>query len=275
MNNRNNWINLWGADNPLLLLLGTLALTVMLAASVKAHGPEPDDNPPTVAALESEQSHSGGDSHGHDEAETDTTSGHALGDARGDRMTEDDHAHGADESHSDAAADSAHDHSTHGPSNALLETGFGRFLVWLGKLHPAAVHFPIALLMGAALAELLSTRFKPEFFGNAARFCLWLGAFGALGAASLGWLYGGFRLVDEETVLALHRWNGTAIALLALLALWLNETRVRAQPSRKGMYRSTLFLTALLVGLNGYLGGFMVYGPEQHQWPTMSIAHTD
>lgn len=41
-----------------------------------------------------------------------------------------------------------------------------------------------------------------------------------------------------------------------------------------GTHRTMFFVTALLVGLNGYWGGVMVYGPEQHQWPETPSAHS-
>ncbi|PKP72115.1 MAG: hypothetical protein CVT83_01520, partial [Alphaproteobacteria bacterium HGW-Alphaproteobacteria-5] len=123
-----------------------------------------------------------------------------------DMHDEQEHGHAGTTAH-EAMPELVHDHSAHGPNEVLLETGIGRLLVWLGRFHPAAVHFPIAMLLGAALAELLSLRFESGFFHNAARFSLWLGALGALGAASLGWLYGGFRVADEETLLTFHRWN--------------------------------------------------------------------
>jgi len=183
------------------------------------------------------------------------------------------HSHDGNDNHEDVAGEDVHDHSTHAPSEALLETGFGRFLFWLGKLHPAAVHFPIALLLGAALAELISLRRNAPFFRDAGRFCLWLGTLSAVGAALLGWFYGGFRLVDDETILTFHRWNGTGIAMLALLTLWLLERGMRRQPSRRSSYRIALLVIALMVGTNGYLGGLMVYGPEQHQWPEAPAEH--
>jgi len=207
---------------------------------------------------------------------------HAQGDqmqrAAGDHddMGETPHAHGdqieGTSDHIEAGA-APHDHASHSSSNELLETAFGRLLFWLGKLHPAAVHFPIAMLLGAAFAELASLRFKPDFFRNAARYSLWVGTLGAVGAALLGWFYGGFRLVDEENILTLHRWNGTTIALLSVAALWLAERRVSA-PSKSAMpYRTLLFAVALMAGLNGYWGGVMVYGPEQHQWPEIPAPH--
>lgn len=186
--------------------------------------------------------------------------------AEGDRME------GASDDQNAMTAE-AHDHASHAPSNELLETAFGRLLFWLGKLHPAAVHFPIAMLLGAAVAELASLRFQPDFFHNAARYSLWIGTLGAVGAAFLGWFYGGFRLVDEENIMTLHRWNGTSIALVSIAALWLAERRITHPARSAAPYRTVLFVVALMAGLNGYWGGVMVYGPEQHQWPQAPATH--
>ena len=184
------------------------------------------------------------------------------------------HLHGNNDGHEASTGEDVHDHSAHAPSEALIQTGFGRLLFWLGKFHPAAVHFPIALLLGAALAELISVRRNSTFFQEAGRFCLWVGTIGAVGAALLGWLYGGFHMTDDAPFLTLHRWNGTGIGILALLTLWLLERSMRQQASRRGSYRVALLVTALMVGTNGYLGGLMVYGPEQHQWPEAPAEHS-
>ncbi|MFZ5609600.1 MAG: DUF2231 domain-containing protein [Pseudomonadota bacterium] len=226
--------------------------------------------PPTAMPEGMTEAHSHGEgAPPHDHGEGAMMSGHDEAMPHG-------HDEAAPHDHGGSAATGAaseHDHSAHSGSEAMLQTGFGRFLVWLGKFHPAAVHLPIGLLLGAALAELLALKYNPSFFQAAGRFCLWTGAIAALGAVALGWLYGGFSIVDKETVLTAHRWNGTGVALLALLALWLGEKRVRApQAGGSGLYRSVLFTTALLVGLNGYLGGLMVYGAKQHAWP-MAHAH--
>ncbi len=241
-----------------LFLAFFLALAILLLplASAMAHGDQAHESTSQTQAA-SETS---------DPAHTTSESSHE--EASPHLHSEENHAqHAHDEA--DATNEKAHDHSAHGPNEALLKTGYGRFLVWLGKFHPAAVHFPIALLLGAALAELLSLKSKSRFFSDAARYSLWLGTMGAIGAATLGWFYGGFRLVDEEAILTFHRWNGTGLAILALVTLWLNERRMRQYPSRNSLYRTALLVTALLVGINGYLGGVMVYGKEQHQWPAI------
>lgn len=244
-----------------LIWTACLALVWMISAPAMAHGNEVHDRKAAEIAVEVTT------------GDTSPESGNSVPDhAMPDMPGEQEHGHAGTTAHDAMPEEMAHDHSAHGPNEVLLESGLGRLLVWLGKFHPAAVHFPIAMLLGAALAELLSLRFKSEFFHNAARYSLWLGALGALGAASLGWLYGGFRVADEESLLTFHRWNGTGIAALALLTLWLSEGSIRAQTlrtrtSRLSLYRTVLFATAVLVAINGYIGGRMVYGPEQHQWP--------
>lgn len=163
-----------------------------------------------------------------------------------------------------------HDHAAHEVTWA--ETGFERFLAWLGAFHPAATNFPIALLIAAALAELMHLRGGREGYRSAARFCLWAGALTATATAVLGWLYAGFDLAGDDRLLAAHRWNGTVVGLLALAALWTGERHRRSAGSR-ATYHASLLLVALLAGLNGYLGGRMLYGADHYDWP--EPAHED
>ncbi len=252
--------------NGFLLCVLTLGAVAFLPASAMAHSSEAHADSSPAAPLSDGGGEPGMDPMG--EASHDDTA-HSHGDE------EVAHAHGDDSGHGDQAGAEPHDHAAHAPNDALLETGIGRFIVWLGKFHPAAVHFPIAMLLGAAFAELVSMRRNTKFFQDAGRFSLWLGTLGAVGAALLGWFYGGFRLVDAETILTAHRWNGTAIAGIALLTLWLGERCIRPDsPKGRGGYRAALLATALMVGANGYLGGLMVYGPEQHQWPEAPAEHS-
>ncbi len=297
MEKHETWIKSHGPNSRSLLWAVCLALTLMVSTQALAHGTKVHEGPTPPPAVADDMATDADIAVEEPAFELSAPSAHEEGahahggeDNHGAEATEDIHDHSAHEhneapleveraatedahGHGEAATEDAHDHSAHAPNQALLESGFGRLLVWIGKFHPAAVHFPIALLLGAALAELLSLRFNDGFFRGAVRYSLWLGALGALGAALLGWLYGGFHLVDEESVLTYHRWNGTGIAALALLTLWLGERRARKSSGHSGAFRTALFATALLVGLNGYWGGLMVHGAEQHQWPTAPTEH--
>jgi uncharacterized membrane protein len=130
------------------------------------------------------------------------------------------------------------------------------WLKWLGKLHPVVVHFPIALLVIALLADLLGRR-------PAARFCLGFGALGALAAAGLGWLAGESTPGTKADQLFLHRWSGIAVAALALVTWALYQRRTReGGPSEghPGWVRWLLVALALSVSLAGHWGGELSWG---------------
>ncbi|RMD89438.1 MAG: hypothetical protein D6807_03690 [Alphaproteobacteria bacterium] len=169
-----------------------------------------------------------------------------------------DHAGDEEEAH-------AHNHAAH-EHGSWAKTGFERFLAWLGAFHPAATNFPIALLLFAVLAELLYAIRGKESDRTAAHYCLWGGALAAAGTAVLGWFYAGFDLAADDPLLAAHRWNGTFVAVLALLALWLGVRNKRGTAG-DGAYRLGLVIVTLLASFNGYLGGRMLYGADHYEWP--------
>ncbi len=152
-----------------------------------------------------------------------------------------------------------------GESERWPPPGVPRPLAWLGKFHPPVTHFPIALLTAAALAELLAFRRRDPLFAHAARFCVFLGGLGAVGAAVLGWFFGGFTLDDDEWVMTAHRVAGTLTALAAAAALVLSERFHRGRSTR-GAYLAALFTAAALVGLAGFFGGALVYGLDHYAW---------
>ena len=117
--------------------------------------------------------------------------------------------------------------------------GVPPLLAWIGRFHPPIVHFPIALLSAAAL--------------------------GAAGAALLGWLFGGFQVIDDEWVMTSHRWLGSGTAVWATLVLVLCERVYRRAAPRVG-FRTTLFIGAALVGAESFLGGSLVYGIDHYAW---------
>jgi uncharacterized membrane protein/mono/diheme cytochrome c family protein len=145
---------------------------------------------------------------------------------------------------------------------------FGKLILWLGKSHPAAVHFPIALLTAAAVAELLRLATRQPAFDTVSRFCVWFGTLAAVGAGILGWFAGGFRLTDASRVLTTHRWLGTSTVVCAALLLVLTEVGRRPDRRRTRMgLRVALLIVAALVLATGFFGGAVVYGFEHYTWP--------
>jgi len=127
----------------------------------------------------------------------------------------------------------------------------------IARLHPVAAHFPVALLIVAALAEL-AMLLRPNLgLVTTVRFLVAGGAIGAVVAALFGWFAGGWRLADRSDALAIHRWNGTTIAVLSLLAWWF-----AAQGVGRARLRLLLALIAVALVVQGYFGGEMVHGPN-------------
>src|SRR5258708_38395293 len=87
-----------------------------------------------------------------------------------------------------------------------------------GRLHPLLVHFPIALVLIAALAELafLATRFRT--WRTVAVTNLRAGAAFAVAAAGAGWLLASSHIVEASPVLEWHRWLGLIAAVAASTA---------------------------------------------------------
>ena len=164
-----------------------------------------------------------------------------------------------------AEAEATPHHHGNASFGVKVESNLPKPLAWLGRLHPPATHFPIALLIAAALAELLYMRSGSVLFDHAVRFTVWFGAVGAVGGAILGWLFAGFRLVDEQWVMTAHRWAGTSTALLAAGLLYLLERSASGAATRRS-FRLVLFSASTLVGGTGFLGGSLLYGLDHYSW---------
>lgn len=164
----------------------------------------------------------------------------------------------------DGASDSAKAESPSFVSNLLS---------WLGKFHPPSVNFPIAMLLSAVLAEILWVVTDQPRFRFASRFCLWVGAVGAVAAAVLGWCLAGVRLTDPSWLLTTHRWLGTGTALVAVVVLVLSEqSRRRNAPRSETGFWSGLVIAALMVAVTGFFGGAMIYGLDHYVWPAAAQA---
>ena len=142
---------------------------------------------------------------------------------------------------------------------------FGQRLVsWLGRLHPFGVHFPIAMFVGAFAVELFGLWKRNTDYKRAAFIMLCIGALGAVVAAALGWFAGGFYLTDRNPILMIHRWLGTAIAVVAIFFVYLSARAIRYPDRPRTVYWVLLALMAVSIIVQGYLGASFMHGGMDH-----------
>jgi uncharacterized membrane protein len=135
-----------------------------------------------------------------------------------------------------------------------------RLLDWLGRTHPVIVHFPIAFFPAALFTAAVGRR-RPGFAAPV-RFLVIAGGTIAPLAALLGWLDA--VNADPGSLLAVHRWLGTAIGVCASalgLWAWRRPDSVRGT----GMIVALSAITAAIV-IQGWYGGAMVHGPDHLNW---------
>jgi uncharacterized membrane protein len=149
------------------------------------------------------------------------------------------------------------------PGGSIMTESFYTFYRLIPfELHPAIVHLPIGLLIGALIFDLLYATIELKSLESAGTWCLVLGAVGgALAVLSGMGEKGTLGHVTEQghELLERHELVGyVLLGLFALLAIWSLASRGVPQRARK------LFLLLMLLGVGalgyqGYLGGEMVY----------------
>jgi uncharacterized membrane protein len=130
------------------------------------------------------------------------------------------------------------------------------------NFHPLIVHFPIVLLLLAALFELLRLFLRRDPFDQLARWSLYLGALAAVAGAASGW-------VAEQTVapvaaahevLEKHEKAGYVTAgFAAVLLSWRVATGRRGGPRPRWIFTVALLALAALVAFTAHEGGELVY----------------
>ncbi|MEZ5972224.1 MAG: DUF2231 domain-containing protein [Hyphomonadaceae bacterium] len=137
----------------------------------------------------------------------------------------------------------------------------GRLLRWLGGWHPAAVHFPIALLLTVAFLELMALVRRKPIYSASNKLLLGIAVIGAFVAAPLGWINAGLPAADDDSALTLHRWIGTALPFLMLGACWLKPHAEAAAAGRNGpLYAIALSVVAAAILAQAYLGAEVTHG---------------
>ncbi len=152
--------------------------------------------------------------------------------------------------------------SSQGSASGLTLTQFG---YWVSRLHPAVVHFPIALVVAALVAEVTSFFMQKENMRSAARYCLVLAVFGGLMAGLTGWLKfwcgPSTGVIDPDT--QSHRLAGTISGFwIVLMCIAGFAAKSHPKPWMVWSFRLILLIGVGLVGFAGHLGGALVYGKD-------------
>ena len=132
-------------------------------------------------------------------------------------------------------------------------------MAFIGRLHPLLIHFPIALVIAAGLAECAAIVTANEDWRTVAVGNVRAGAVFAVLAALAGWLLALAPEMEVSPLLEWHRWlgiTGAGSAIAAALAT--RDLRRRARQVR--VYRIALAASVFLVAITGHLGGLLVWG---------------
>lgn len=138
------------------------------------------------------------------------------------------------------------------------------FWLWhfMGRLHPMIVHFPIALLVFAAILELFTIRKYDSKFRPGIQLLVLIGATGTIIAAAFGWLLADSDGIEGE-LLDLHQQLGIGTAVLSLLVLFfLLKANKNPLSNQIKLYRSFLFIASLGVSVSGHFGAMLTHGEE-------------
>lgn len=130
----------------------------------------------------------------------------------------------------------------------------------VGRTHPILVHFPIAMVLVAAMIETLRAIVRRPTPARTSINMLGIGVLAAAAAIGSGWLNGDFENhASNADTMELHRWvgiGGGGVALLAFLFAMVASRSRRALMA----FRALLLVAAGAIGFTGHLGGNMVYG---------------
>jgi uncharacterized membrane protein len=130
---------------------------------------------------------------------------------------------------------------------------------FIGRFHPLAVHFPIALILLVPILELAGLNPRFSHLRLCADFVLGLATAGAVVAAMLGWCLarsGGY----SGPIMTQHMWGGLSLAAVCWLCWMLRASATR--PGWQLLYATALATGVVLVAWTGYRGGQLSQGDD-------------
>jgi uncharacterized membrane protein len=131
----------------------------------------------------------------------------------------------------------------------------------IGRFHPLLVHFPIALILIAAIAELICLATRSPGWHTVAVANVRAGAAFAAASAGAGWVLASSHIIEASSALEWHRWLGLIAAIAAIMAalMTVKIDHIRKWP---GLYRVALFSAAAFVAVAGHFGAVLVWGAD-------------
>ena len=129
-------------------------------------------------------------------------------------------------------------------------------------LHPLLVHFPIALLVTAFVADVSFVLTALDSLRDAGWWMLFAAAVSGVGTVLAGLFDMSRAQLDEDVHPRVHRhmWVGIALSvLIVLLAVWRWVFFSDPSTSLSSIYLDAAFLVVALAGFQGWLGGELVY----------------
>ena len=133
-----------------------------------------------------------------------------------------------------------------------------------GHFHPFFVHFPVALILVAAVAEALYVTRRDPVFGSAARFMIYAAAWLALPTMVTGFAAAAGEVFtpQQQQAFVIHRIAGIVTPCLAVLAAGLAASARRTgQIWELMLFRVLLAAAVVSVAIAGLEGGEIVHGP--------------
>jgi uncharacterized membrane protein len=135
-------------------------------------------------------------------------------------------------------------------------------MVLIGRVHPLLVHFPIALVLIAAIAEAIATLSGEWRWRTVAVANVRAGAAFGLVAALAGWRLAAAPGVEASALLETHRWVGAIAAFVTLGAALVSAGADGRSRLAFALYRVMLFASAALVPVTRHFDGLLVWGSD-------------
>jgi len=145
---------------------------------------------------------------------------------------------------------------------ALLPPDGNKRAEWaqfIGRFHPLAVHFPIALILLVPILELAGRSPRFSYLRSSAGFVLGLATLSATAAAVLGWCLGRSGGYSGPLVTQ-HMWGGISLAAICWLC-WIWHDR-SSEEGLGPVYAVALAVGVGLVAWTGYRGGQLSLGED-------------